>query len=301
MSDPKTKATLPAASSPEETATPVNEIEALQLPSRLPIIAIDNSVLFPFMIAPIVVSQEHDKALVDDVLKADRLLGVFLKKQSGGPDIFENLHDTGCLAVILKMLRMPDGAVRILLHGLERVKVVEPLSEDPYLVAGVERMVFDTAVTRPVQALMKSIQQMMQRVIEMANMPQDLATAVSSMEDPGRLADLVITHLPIKAEERQSILEIAGLEPRLHRVLEILSREADLLQLSSETRAKCRSAWTKTSATTCCASRSRRFAKNWARTKNRIPTFWNCVPPSRRRTCRLSPKKRPRKNCVVSK
>ncbi len=233
MSDPKSKETASPAPTSEETGS-INEIEALQLPSRLPIIAIDNSVLFPFMIAPIVVSQEHDKALIDDVLKADRLVGVFLKKQSGGPDIFENLHDTGCLAVILKMLRMPDGAVRILLHGLERVKVVEPLSEEPYLVAGVERLLFDTTSTRPVQALMKSIQQMMLRVIEMANMPQDLATAVSSMEDPGRLADLVITHLPIKVEERQSILEIPGLEARLHRVLEILSREADLLQLSSE-------------------------------------------------------------------
>ncbi len=233
MSDPKPKETPVPASRPEETGS-LNEIEALQLPSRLPVIAIDNSVLFPFMIAPIVVSQEHDKALIDDVLKADRLVGVFLKKQSGGPDIFENLHDTGCLAVILKMLRMPDGAVRILLHGLERVKIINPLSEEPYLVAGIERLVFDTTPTRPIQALMKSIQQMMLRVVEMANMPQDLATAVSSMEDPGRLADLVITHLPIKVEERQAILETPGLEPRLHRVLEILSREADLLQLSSE-------------------------------------------------------------------
>jgi ATP-dependent Lon protease len=233
MSDPKPKETPVPASQPEEGGS-LNEIEALQLPSRLPVIAIDNSVLFPFMIAPIVVSQEHDKALIDDVLKADRLVGVFLKKQSGGPDIFENLHDTGCLAVILKMLRMPDGAVRILLHGLERVKIVDPLSEEPYLVAGIERLVFDTTSTRPIQALMKSIQQMMLRVVEMANMPQDLATAVSSMEDPGRLADLVITHLPIKVEERQAILETPGLEPRLHRVLEILSREADLLQLSSE-------------------------------------------------------------------
>ncbi|MFW6303027.1 MAG: endopeptidase La [Candidatus Sumerlaeota bacterium] len=210
----------------------------MEIPEEVPVIALDSLVMFPFMIAPVVMSGESEAQLVHEALQGDRLVGAFLKKEEDGPDNFDNIHDSGALAVVLKMLRMPDGGMRLLLHGLERITITEPIREEPYMKARIEPLKGETEVTRPVEAMVRQVRQQMQRVVEIGQLPDDLASAIQSIDDPGRLADLAVSHLSVKNLERQKVLETVDVEPRLELVLEILGRELDLLELGSEIQTK---------------------------------------------------------------
>ncbi|MFP4382310.1 MAG: endopeptidase La, partial [Candidatus Sumerlaeia bacterium] len=236
MSDENTKdEAIQASPTPSGFSTAPAEIE---IPESLPVIGLDNFVLFPFMIAPMMVGQDHTKKLVDDALKEDRLVGVFMKKDSEEGETFDNIAEVGTLAVILKMLRMPDGSVRLLLHGVERIRIQEGLSEEPYLTVRAEKMEETKPETKAVKAMMKSVQQQIHQIVEMGQLPEDLGAAVNEMTDPGKLADLAISHVQVKVEERQKMLEIADVEERLQAVIEILGREVDLLKLGSEIQTK---------------------------------------------------------------
>lgn len=206
----------------------------VELPPELPLVGLDNFVLFPFMIAPMIVGQADTKKLVEDVLRGNKVLGVFLKKDGEAPESFDNIHQVGALAVVLKMLKMPDGTIRLLLHGVDRIRLVEGLREEPYLVGRTERMKEPRGDHRRVQAMMKSIRQVMQEITELGQIPEDMAAAVSEVDEPGKLADLAISHLQVQVSERQEMLETANIQDRLRRTLEILHRELDLLKLGSE-------------------------------------------------------------------
>ncbi|NQU42074.1 LON peptidase substrate-binding domain-containing protein, partial [bacterium] len=235
---------MPEESKIEIPHTPLDlagSTEALQdivIPESLPLLGLDNFVLFPFMIAPMIVGQENTKKKIDDALRGERLVGVFLKKNSGGPEAFQNLYQVGTLAVILKMLRMPDGSVRLLLHGVERIQIAEVIEETPYLRARTEKLIETDQDTLSVTAMMRNVQQQMMHIMEIGNLPSDLGAAVQEMHDPGRLADLAVSHLQVKIEERQEMLETVSIERRLERVIEILSREISLLELGSEIQTK---------------------------------------------------------------
>ncbi|HUT23456.1 MAG TPA: endopeptidase La, partial [Sumerlaeia bacterium] len=218
----------------EAEATGLSEDGAVKWPSELPLIGLDNLVLFPFMIAPTVIGSGRTRDLVNDVLNGDRLLGVALKRDPAKGSAFENLHETGTVAVVLKMLPMPDGNVRLLLHGVERMRVAKRIADEPYLKVAVEKVSDTNAETRTVQGMVKTVQGLLVKIARMGRLPEDLAVAVMEMNDPGKLADLTISHLSVPIGERQEILEAADIEKRLTRVLEILNREVDLLELGSE-------------------------------------------------------------------
>jgi len=104
-----------------------------EVPAELPILPLEHFVLYPSMIAPIIVGDEKSKRLVDEALGGQRMVGV-LTKRPESPDLseFENLYNVGTAATILKMLKMPDGTVRLLLHGVQRIRIEQALSTDPY-------------------------------------------------------------------------------------------------------------------------------------------------------------------------
>ncbi|MBN1868111.1 endopeptidase La [Candidatus Sumerlaeota bacterium] len=210
----------------------------IEIPAELALMAVDNFVLYPYMIAPMVVDQEHLKRLVHDSLQGERMLGVFLKRDSAKVESFDNLYEVGCLAMVLKMLRMPDGSMRLLLHGIERIRIAERQAEEPYLKARVEKMPDLAVESKNVRAMVKSVQGIINKIVQMGHLPEDLGRAINEMQDAGKLADLAVSHLSVKIEERQEILELADVEKRLDRVLQILAREANVFELGSEIQTK---------------------------------------------------------------
>ncbi len=207
-----------------------------EIPKVLPIMPLENVVLYPSMIAPIVVGDEKSRRMVDDALAGSRMVGVLTKRADvdGELDNFKNLYTHGTAAVILKMLKMPDGTMRILLHGLQRMKVKEQIATEPYLKARID-IIRETAAkqTREVDALVKSLHGLLGKAIELSSLPEDLRVAAINITDTGRLADLIASNLNLKVEEQQELLEIADVAERLKRVHFILSREIEVLELGS--------------------------------------------------------------------
>jgi len=219
------------------TVIKIEEISKNQdIPSVLPIMPLENVVLYPSMIAPIVVGDEKSRKMVDEALASQRTVGVLTRRPDAeGPlDDFNNLYSFGTAASILKMLKMPDGTMRILLHGLQRIKIKDVVSTEPYLKARVT-VVPEVAApeSREVDALVKSLHILLGKAIELASLPEDLRVAAMNITDSGRLVDLISSNLSLKVEEQQELLETVDVTARLKRIHFILSREIEVLELGS--------------------------------------------------------------------
>lgn len=217
---------------PTDKTPPTTEQE---IPAILPVLPLEHFVMFPFMIAPIIVGDDKSKLLVDQALGGQRMVAVLTKKPEGeNLSSFDYLYDVGTAAAILKMLKMPDGSVRLLLHGMQRVHVTERMASDPFLSARVELVREEATQDKETDAILKNIHALLVRVIELASLPEDLGIAAMNLSDPGKLADLIASNLSLKVPEQQEVLELANVKARLERVLFILNREIEVLELGSK-------------------------------------------------------------------
>lgn len=226
-----------------ETEAREGEIElSPEIFAELPILPLEQFVLFPGMVAPIIIGDEKSKVLINEVVGTTRQVGVFTKRPEA-PHIgtFENLYDVGTAANVAKMLRTPDGIVRVLLHGIARIRIVEPLATDPYLRARVEELKEEPAEDKETLALVRSIQSLLARAVQLSGMPEDFATAAMNLTDPARLADLVASNLQLKVPELIEILSITNVHERVRRVHFYLTREMEVLELGSKIRTQVKS------------------------------------------------------------
>jgi len=210
----------------------------VELPATLPILPVDSLVVFPHMIAPLTLEREEHMRLVDEALKGDRLIGVFTRKEPAGsntPDRFEDLYPQGCVAVILRMLRMPDGSMRLLVHGITRARIAQPAQERPWLRARVEPLRDKEPESGDVEvaALRKSALSQLQKIIEISSLSEELGVAANNVAEPGKLADLIASNIQIKPAELMEILATTDVKQRLKRVLFYLSRELQVLEIGS--------------------------------------------------------------------
>lgn len=219
------------------TVIRIEEVAKSQdIPDIIPIMPLENVVLYPSMIAPIVVGDDKSRKLVDDALANQKSVGILTRRpDTEGPlDDFDNLYTFGTAATILKMLKMPDGTMRILLHGLQRIEVTERAGTEPYLKARINVLSEVPAATnKSNDALIKSLHVLLGKAIELSSMPEDLRVAAINISEPGRLADLIASNLNLKVEEQQELLEIIDVQERLKRVHYVLSREIEVLELGS--------------------------------------------------------------------
>jgi ATP-dependent Lon protease len=194
-------------------------------------------VVFPQMTTPLAIGQERSIRLIDDVVAGERVLALVTARD---PSIetpgWDEIYELGTVALVHKMLRVPDGTVRIIVQGLERVRVAERVAEEPYLVARFETVPDVGEGTPEVEALTRNVQGLFARIIGLAPyLPEELQLAVANVDDPSALGYLVASTLrSIKVEERQLLLEIVDLEDRLRRISAILNRELEVFELGSK-------------------------------------------------------------------
>jgi ATP-dependent Lon protease len=232
MSDAPEKTSAPEAARPSTVGA--------QLPRQLPILPLSDVVLFPHMVAPLLVSSQTSIRLIDDVVTGDRFVGVTLQKQ---PDIEHpkgaDLHETGCVARVLRMLKFPDESVRVLIHGLKRMKIVRVQSDAPYLTAEVAPMDDEVEPGLELAALARNASAQFQQVIELSpSLSEDLKVAALNIEDPGKLADVIAANLNLTLDEKQGLLETPDVRVRLSLLGTLLSREQEVLHLGSEIQSK---------------------------------------------------------------
>jgi ATP-dependent Lon protease len=210
---------------------------AIELPATLPILALKDTVVFPQSMMPLAIGQERSIRLIDDVVAGDRFLALVTAKDASidAPG-FDDLYGVGTVAVVHKMLKIPDGTLRVLVGGLHRVKLSSPVSSEPYLVGEFEALPDTNDDTPEVEALTRNVQGLFAKIIGLSPyLPAELQLAATNVDDPSALAHLVASTLrTIPTEERQALLEEPDVEKRLRQVSAILSREADVLELGSK-------------------------------------------------------------------
>ncbi len=214
----------------------------LEIPENLPILTLRSSVLFPGSITPITVGRERSMRLIRDVESVQGLLGAVLQKESEveqpGPD---DLYRVGTVARILKILEMPNGNLTVILHGLEKIEIKEFTHSDPYFKATAS-VLKDSVPERgsvEFEALVDSIKDVALNIVNISpQMPKEASFAIKNIDSKRGIINFICSNLDLPDADRQRLLEAPGLLARARRLLEILIREQQLVELKNEIQAK---------------------------------------------------------------
>lgn len=206
------------------------------LPELLPILGLSDIVIFPGMVAPLLVETAQSIKLIDDVVAGDRQLGVVLQRDPDAENPKpEEMYEVGCAARVLKMLKFPDNTVRVLVEGLWRVRMNEYPKQDPYLSARFEVLKDVTEDSVELTAMLRNAQSQFQEIIKLSPaLSEQIKVAALNTEDPGHFADLIAVNLNLDLADRQRLLETLSVKERLTRLLPMLNREHEVLTLSSK-------------------------------------------------------------------
>jgi ATP-dependent Lon protease len=203
---------------------------------RLPVLPLKETVVFPESMTPLAVGQERSVKLIDDVVSGERMLALFtVRNTEADPPGWDDLYSVGTVAVVHKMIKVPDGTLRILVQGLQRVRLVDPVQEEPYLLADLEELPDIVPDSPDVEALTRNVQQQFAHIIGMTPyLPEELQLAAANVDDPSALCHLIASTLRLKTDERQELLELVNVEERLRAISLILSREIEMSELGSK-------------------------------------------------------------------
>jgi ATP-dependent Lon protease len=206
------------------------------LPGVLPILGLSDIVMFPGMVAPLLVESAQSTRLIDDVVAGDRFLGLVLQHNpdSDNPKPHE-LYRFGCVGRVMKMLKFPDNSVRVLIEGLRRFEVKEYVSEEPYLRARIQSIVDIQEESIEMTALARNARLQFQEILDLSPaLSEQVKVNAINTEQAGKLSDLIAANLNLNLEERQALLEIASVKDRLTRLLPLMGRELEVLSLGSK-------------------------------------------------------------------
>ncbi|MEO6036515.1 MAG: endopeptidase La [Verrucomicrobiota bacterium] len=206
------------------------------LPETLPILGLSDIVIFPGMVAPLLVETTQSIRLIDDVVAGDRFVGLVLqRKPEVDNPVPEDLYTHGCAARVVKMLKFPDNTVRVLVEGVRRFRIGEFTSTQPYLVAKIEKVLDVVEDSLEITALSRNAERQFEEVIKLSpTLSEQVKVAALNTQAPGKLADLIAANLNLSLEERQQMLETASVKDRLANLLPLLHRELEVLTLGSK-------------------------------------------------------------------
>ena len=229
----------PAADGPPAAGAPENgeEPDAAALPGTLPVLPLKETVVFPEAMAPLAIGEARSVRLIDEVLnRSPRMLALVVSRDPEATEPPpEQLHEIGTAAMVERMVRVPDGTVRILIQGLRRVRIGPYTQTEPFLEAHVEEIPDEGERTTEVEALARNLQGVFTRMIALVpHLPDELQVAVANVDDPATLSFMVASSMRLSVEERQALLEEAGLEARLRHLTLLCTRELELLELGAK-------------------------------------------------------------------
>jgi len=213
------------------------------LPPELPVVALRDFVVFPFMVTPLDVGRPKSVRAVDAVAADLRMFLTVMQKDKDiqDPKPPDDLYTIGTLVTIVRMLRASDGRIQLLLRGLARVRIDEWTQTDPYLKARYTIIDETTEMTVEVRALMGSVLQLFQQMVQLSpHLPDEASAVAATAETPAQLADIVVNALNLSAQERQRFLETLEPVQRLRDLLPLLSREVQVLELTQKIQERAR-------------------------------------------------------------
>jgi ATP-dependent Lon protease len=221
-----------------ESLEPAELEQQLQIPEELPLLPLRDIVIYPFMIVPLFVSREKSIRAVDEALGEHRMILLDCQKDLDKEEpAQDDLYKVGTVAVIMRMLKLPDGRIRILVQGVSRATVESIDATGECLHARLQVMPEVLAPERSleVEALMRNVRGLMEKAASLGkNISPEVMAIIANLDDAGRLADLSASNLELKVEDAQSVLEIADTTVRLRRVNELLNKEIEVLTVQQE-------------------------------------------------------------------
>ncbi|MDK2791376.1 MAG: ATP-dependent Lon protease [Deferribacteres bacterium] len=209
----------------------------IKIPDELPLLPVRDVVVFPFMVIPLFVGRESSIKAVDDSLADKRMIFLASQKdpmkEEPGKD---EVYSVGTIAVILRMLKLPDGRVKILVQGLKRGKIQEFLQEEPYFKVKVEQIEEKEETDElKTEALTRHVKDQLNKAVSLGKpMLPDLLAIIDSIAEPGKLSDLIVSNLGLKITESQEVLETIDTIERLKKVSEFLNREISILEVQQK-------------------------------------------------------------------
>jgi ATP-dependent Lon protease len=220
----------------ETLIDPDERQDEISFPAALPVLPLKETVVFPESVTPLAIGQERSIKLVEEVVSGDRLLAlVTVKDPALEQPSWDDLYRVGTVGVIHKMIKVPDGTLRILVQGTRRIELQEPIQSDPYLVGEFVELPDELEEAPEVEALTRNVQNLFGRVIGLVPyLPEELQLAAANVEDPSALCNLVASTLRLKTEEKQRLLELTNVAVRLREVSAILNRELEVFELGSK-------------------------------------------------------------------
>ncbi|MGH7423099.1 MAG: endopeptidase La, partial [Candidatus Methylomirabilales bacterium] len=205
------------------------------MPETVPVLPVRDMVVYPFMILPLYVGREKSIRAVEEALSRDRLILLVAQKDAEVEDPnSQEIYPVGTVTMIMRVLKMPDGRVKILVQGLARTRILEFLRKEPYFEARIAEILDDEVPTMGVEleALIRTVKEQVSRSASVGKqISPDILVIINNLEHPGRLADLVASHLDLKVEQAVEILEITSPEERLRRISDFLRKEIELLEV----------------------------------------------------------------------
>jgi ATP-dependent Lon protease len=211
--------------------------QKLNIPHKLPILLLRDIVVFPYMIVPLFVGREKSKNAIDQSLSSHRMILLLTQKDMETEDPKrEEVYDMGTVALIMRMLKLPDGRIRILAQGLVRAKIESFEEENGYLSAQVQVVPEPETAEKSLEseALVRNVRSGLEKATSLGrNIPPEVLIIATNVEEPGRLADLTAANLELKVNEAQAILEMTDPVQRLKKVYELLAKELEILDVQS--------------------------------------------------------------------
>jgi ATP-dependent Lon protease len=228
---------IPLISEEDEKA-----IHETDLPNDLPLLSLRNTVLFPGVVIPITVGRDRSIRLIKEASKKKFSIGVVSQKDADVEvPVGGDLNKVGTVARIMKMLRMPDGSNTVILQGERRFTWDTIVSEDPYLKASIKPFGGTEEVpdTKETQALIESLKDLATEIITMSpGIPSEAAVAIKNIKRLGFLVNFIGSNMNASVEDKQMLLEIESLEERANKVLEMLHKEQQMLELKNDIQSK---------------------------------------------------------------
>ncbi len=238
----------PEAGGPE-LPVPEDVLEGeTRIPEEIPLLPVRDTVVFPRTIAPLSVGKPRSVQLINDALEGDKIIGLFAIRNDAEDPTPADIFEYGSAAGIAKMLRAPDGTMRLIVQGLQRLRLVEITQTEPYYRARVEVVPeIIPAEDIELEGTVRHVLSLFERVVNLAPyLPDDLLVFANSIRNPGHLADVIASTLNLKLPERQELLRLNDVSKRLRRLTELLNREIEILEIGSNIQEQVKSEMEKT-------------------------------------------------------
>ena len=213
------------------------------LPSELinlPLLPLRDVVVFPHMVIPLFVGRPRSIRALEAAMEAGKSIMLAAQKSAGKDDPTpDDVYEIGCVAMILQMLKLPDGTVKVLVEGSQRARVTAIQDTETHFTADVLPIAPDVSVGSEVEALRRAIVGQFEQYVKLnKKIPPEILTSLGGIDDPGRLADTIAAHLPLKLEQKQKMLEVFPTSERLEALLTQLETEIDILQVEKRIRGR---------------------------------------------------------------